>query len=178
MAAAAILAAMVIAACGSNSPSASSSSRSGAHLTYAQAQQAAVNVAGCMRAHGVTNFPDPTSPRAFKDAFSSSAAQSPAFQSAQAACRHLLPGGGQPSQSNPPSHAQIAAGLAFARCLRSHGFPDFPDPTNSGQLTHEMLASAGINLHQPAVVQAAGACVRVTHGFITTADVARFVAGR
>jgi hypothetical protein len=177
MAAAAILATSVIAACGSNSPSASSSSRSDGHLTYAQAQQVAVNVADCMRAHGVANFPDPTSPRAFKDAFSSSAAQSPAFQSAQAACRHLLPGGGQPSQSNAPSQAQIAAEVAFARCLRGHGFPNFPDPTSGGQLTHEMLASAGINLHQPAVVQAADACVSVTHGFITRADVARFVAG-
>ena len=68
--------------------------------------------------------------------------------------------------------------LAFARCLRSHGFPSFPDPTSSGELTHEMLASAGIDLHQPAVLQAADACVSVTHGVITRADVARFVAGR
>ena len=48
--------------------------------------------------------------------------------------------------------------------MRSHGFPSFPDPTSSGQLTHEMLANAGINLHQPAVLQAADACVGVTHG--------------
>jgi hypothetical protein len=67
--------------------------------------------------------------------------------------------------------------LAFARCLRSHGFPDFPDPTSSGQLTHEMLATAGINLRQPALVPAADACVSVTHGLITKAAVARFVAG-
>jgi hypothetical protein len=68
--------------------------------------------------------------------------------------------------------------LAFARCLRSHGFPSFPDPTSSGQMTHEMLASAGINLHQPAVLRAADRCVSVTHGVITKAAVARFVAGR
>ena len=67
--------------------------------------------------------------------------------------------------------------LAFARCIRSHGFPSFPDPTSSGELTHEMLANAGINLHQPAVLQAADACVGVTHGVITKAVVARFVAG-
>jgi hypothetical protein len=41
-----------------------------------------------------------------------------------------------------------------------------------------MLANAGINLHQPAIVQAADACVSVTHGFLTKADVARFVAGQ
>jgi hypothetical protein len=82
----------------------------------------------------------------------------------------------QHSQSAPPSQAQLAAALAFARCIRSHGFPSFPDPTRSGQLSHEMLASAEIDLHQPAVVQAADACVGVTHGFLTTATLARFVA--
>ena len=40
-----------------------------------------------------------------------------------------------------------------------------------------MLASAGIDIHQPAVVRAADVCVGVTHGLITKAGVARFVAG-
>lgn len=129
-----------------------------------------------MRTHGVPNIPDPTtSPREFKNAFNT---QSPAFQSAESACRHLLPGGGPRSQSEAHSRAQIAAVLAFARCLRSHGFPNFPDPTSSGELTHEMLANAGINLHQPAVLPAADACVSVTHGVITKAAVARFIAGQ
>jgi hypothetical protein len=174
-AAAAIAAATVIAGCGSNS---SGSSNSGGHLTYAQAQQDAARFAGCIRSHGVPNFPDPTSPREFKDSVSSSTAQSPAFQSAATACHHLLPGGGPPSRGATRSQAQIAALLAFARCLRGHGFPNFPDPTSGGQLTREMLANAGIDLHQPAVPQAADACVSVTHGVITRAIVARFVAGQ
>jgi hypothetical protein len=62
--------------------------------------------------------------------------------------------------------------------MRGHGFPSFPDPTSSGRLTREMLANAGINLHLPAVLQAADACVSVTHGVITTTAVARFVAGQ
>ena len=95
----------------------------------------------------------------------------------QAACRHLLSGGGAPSQTAAQRQAQTVAALAFARCLRSHGFPRFPDPTNTGELTHQMLANAGIDLHQPAVVHAADACVGVTHGLITRAGVARFVAG-
>jgi hypothetical protein len=177
VAAAAIAAAAVIAACGSSSPS---SSRSGGRLTYAQAQQDAVNFAGCMRSHGVPNFPDPTSPHQFKASMSPSSAlaRSPAFRSAASACQHLLPGGGPPSESAAHSEVQIAALLAFARCLRTHGFPNFPDPTSGGQVTHEMLASAGINLHQPRVLQAAAACVGVTHGVITKAGVARFVAGQ
>jgi hypothetical protein len=41
-----------------------------------------------------------------------------------------------------------------------------------------MLARAGIELHLPAVVQAADACTSVTHAVITKAVAARFVAGQ
>jgi hypothetical protein len=176
IAAAAIAATTMIAACGSSSSSSSNSDGQPTQAQIQQAQQDAVRFADCMRSHGVPNFPDPTtSPRDFKNAFNT---KSPAFGSALTGCQHLLPGGGPRSRNAPPSQAQIAAELAFARCLRTHGFPRFPDPTSSGQLTHEMLANAGISLHQPAVVQAADACVSVTHGFLTRADVARFAAGQ
>jgi hypothetical protein len=139
-------------------------------------QQAAVRFADCMRTHGISDFPDPsTEPRQYKNAFET---KSPAFRSALMSCQHLLPGGGvQHSQPDVRTQAQKAAILAFARCLRSHGFPNFPDPTPAGNVTHEMLASAGIDLLQPAVVRAGDACVSVTDGIITRADVARFVAG-
>jgi hypothetical protein len=173
---AAALAATVLAACGSSAPTTSASSSSDGQQTRAQLQQDVVSFADCMRSHGVPSFPDPTtSPREFKTAFNT---QSPAFHSAETGCAHLLPGGGPRNQSAPPSPAQVAALVAFARCMRSHGFPSFPDPNSSGQLTHEMLAGAGINLHQPAVVPAADACAGVTHGVITKAAVARFVAGQ
>lgn len=129
-----------------------------------------------MRAHGVTNFPDPTTdPHAFKQAFETN---SPAFGSALGHCQQLLPGGASGGQSQPRSQSQINAMLAFARCVRGHGFNRFPDPTSTGELSHEMLAQAGIDLHQPAVVQAADACVHVTHGLLTRVDVARFISGR
>jgi hypothetical protein len=169
---AAIVIVTAIAACGSNSRS---SSGSGGQPTQAQIQQAerdAVRFADCMRSHGTPNFPD--SPYEQKMVLSSSDAQSPAVQSGVTACRQVLPHGGQ-SQTAAPSHAQTVALLAFARCLRGHGFPNFPDPTSSGQVTHEMIANAGIDLHQPAVLQAADDCVSVTHGVITKAIVARFV---
>ena len=172
--------AMVLAACGSGAARSSDSSSAARPPTQAQEQQFqrdSVEFAGCVRDHGVANFPDPTSPREFKSSMGAMSG-SPAFQSAATACRHLLPGGGGPSQNPPRSPAQVAAALAFARCLRSHGFPDFPDPTSAGDLTHQMLAAAGINLHQPAVVQAADACVGVAHGYITRTDVARFIAGQ
>jgi hypothetical protein len=130
-----------------------------------------------MRSHGAPNFPDPTSPQEFKQSIGASSEGSPAFRSAETACMHVLPGGGPPGQSGAQRQAQTVAALAFARCLRGHGFPNFPDPTSSGQITHEMLANAGINLHQPALLHAADACVSVTHGLLTKAGVARFAAG-
>ena len=175
----AIAATTMIAACGSNSPSRPSTSRSGGHLTQAQKEQDTVNFADCMRSHGVTNLPDPTtSPHEIKPAMSpnSTLTRSPRFQSAATTCQHLLPDGSLPTAAHSP--AQIAAFLAFARCLRTHGFPNFPDPTSSGQLTRQMLANAGVSLHQPAVLQAGDACVGVTNGVITKAAVARFVAGQ
>ncbi|MFZ1993032.1 MAG: hypothetical protein WAU75_02905 [Solirubrobacteraceae bacterium] len=177
--AAVIVAATVIAACGANSPTASTVSSSAGHLTQAQLQREMVSFAGCMRSHGAPGFPDPSSPQDFKSAVNQASGghpRSPAFQSANTACLHLLPGG-SPGPTASQRQAQTSAGLAFARCLRSHRFPTFPDPTSGGELTHQMLANAGIDVHQPAVVQAADACVGVTHGLITKASVARFVAG-
>lgn len=180
VAAAAIVAAGAIAACGSNSPSSSGVSSSGGQPTQAELAQHAVRFASCMRSHRDPSFPDPTtSPHQIKVALgpNSGIARSPAFQRAYTACQHLLLGGG-PVQNEARSQAQIAAFVAFARCMRSHGFPSFPDPTSSGRLTDQMLANAGINPHQPAVLQTAGACVSVTHGVLTRADVASFVAGQ
>jgi hypothetical protein len=173
----AIAAAGVITACGSNSHGSTSSGGPPTQAQIQQGRQDVVRFANCMRSHGVPNFTGPTSPYEFKSYVSARSEGSPAFQSAVTGCQHLLPGGGPPSQHEARSQAQIAAALAFARCMRSHGFPSFPDPTSSGEVTHEMLANAGIDLHQPAVPQAADACVSVTHGVITKAAVARFVAG-
>jgi hypothetical protein len=167
----AVIAAVVIAACGSNSPG---SSTSAGQVTQAQFHQDAVRFARCMRSHGASNFPDPTSPREFKFSIGPNTGASPRFHSAETACGHLLPDGG-PGHSPAQGQDHTAAALAFARCMRSHGFPNFPDPTASGQLSPEMVASAGINLHQPAFLQAADACVGVTHGVLTRADVARAV---
>lgn len=178
MAAAAVAAASVIAACGSNSPSSSSASSSEGPPTQAQVQQI-VHFADCMRSHGVPNFPDPTtSPHEFKEALDPATARTPAFLSAGTACQHLMPRHSQSSQSAAPTRAQTAAMLAFARCIRSHGFPNFPDPSSTGDLNHQMVANAGINLHQPAVLQAGDACTSVTHGVITRSIVAHFVAGQ
>ena len=125
-----------------------------------------------MRSHGVPNFPDPDSSGEISKEKVVPLASSPPFRPAQTACEYLLPDGGT-GQSAGQRQANAAEMLAFARCLRSHGFPGVPDPTSSGQLTPEMVSQAGINLHQPALLQAADACVSVTHGALTKAEVAR-----
>ena len=177
----AAVAAAAITACGSSSPSSTNSA--GSAPTQAQIQRFqndAIKFTECMRAHGVANFPDPpttndpSSGRTWKSAFGN---QSPGFVAAAAACQHFMPRVGAHSQNSAPSRAQIAAMLAFARCIRSHGLVNFPDPTSNG-ITHQMVVAAGIDLHQPAVVQAADACAGVTHGYITKAIVARFIAGQ
>lgn len=175
----AALAAVVLAACGgSNKPSGpASSGSSGKAFTASNADK----FPACMREHGVTNFPDPqVNGNSVQIQLTPSITGAPAFKSAQKACGYLLPAGaGKIDRLSPVAQQANTAGvLAFAACMRSRGFPNFPDPTSSGQLTHEMLADAGISLHQPAVLPAADACVSVTHGVITRAIVARFVAGQ
>ena len=177
----AIAIAILIAACGSGSPHptgsiSSETTRLNGHLmTVAQANQDLLRFAACMHSHGVEGLPNPVAaPAAFKHSFTNT---SPRFTAAMNACGHLIPG--QENQAQAPAHTQqqIDAMLAFARCIRGHGFSGFPDPTANGSVTHEMLAQAGIELHQPALVQAADGCVSVTHGLITRVAVARFIAG-
>jgi hypothetical protein len=170
-----VLAATVITACGSSSVA---SSAAGGRPSPSLTQGRVVAYSRCMRTHGVPDFPDPTtSPHGFKIVINPGTAHSPGFTSAEQACRHLLPQGGQPSPPPAPSQTQLAGILAFARCIRAHGFPSFPDPTGTGEITHEMIDRAGINLHQPAVLRAADACIPLTHGLLTRADVAHFIAG-
>jgi hypothetical protein len=121
-AAALIGAVMVIAACGSGSPSSS-----GSHSSQALAQQSGLSFARCMRSHGVSQFPDPTANGGinFNDVPGASPS-SPAFKAAQTACQHLLP------VKRPPSVAQSAQAyrrlIHWAECMRKHGISGLGDP--------------------------------------------------
>ena len=93
--------------------------------------QTGAKFAACMRAHGVSSFPDPNSQGAIQIGPSSGIdPSSPKFRAAQQACQKLLPNGGQPT---PAQIAKMQRGaLAFSACMRRHGVTDFPDPTFSG----------------------------------------------
>jgi hypothetical protein len=170
------LTAVLVTACGgSKKPPASNSGG-----TTTAGVRTAYRYSACMRTHGVTNFQDPhvsTSGNSVAIAIRVNPAitGSPAFKSAQRKCAHILPiGTSAPSQAQTRSRTDAI--LAFAKCMRGHGFPKFPDPNSQGQLSPAMLSSAGINLQQPAIKPAAYACLPLTHGLLTRADVNQAIA--
>ena len=125
----ALIVAVLLAGC-AGSPSKGAASRGSTTTTSAgSAAQApvagALRFASCMRSNGVTNYPDPNNnerPLSRSQVIPSS----PTFLRAYNACREFAPSGvgGPPS----PTAAQLRASLAFAQCMRKHGFPQFPDP--------------------------------------------------
>jgi len=178
--AAAAAAALLAAGCGGNSPSSPSVSGSAASAKGGPGE-AAFQFSACMRDHGVTNFPDPkvkTSGGSTSVAIgiNPSISGQPAFRTAQKACQHILgnPRNG-PDSSPAQQHARTQALIAFARCLRSHGFPNFPDPDANGDLSQATIGKAGINLQTPALLTAGQGCASVTHGMITPAQVAQAI---
>lgn len=115
-------------------PASGGSARSPSALAYS----------ACMRSHGVPSYPDPDSsgqlPKTDAQLLGVSTSQ---YQAAQQACRHLLPEGGSLKQREdqcmqnsdcPPALVQqlLTADRKLAQCMRSHGVPNFPDPTNGG----------------------------------------------
>jgi hypothetical protein len=102
--------------------------------------------ARCMRSHGVSKYPDPTTSGLVKESVQQLGVSSSRFQMAQSACQRLLPNGGR-----APSAAQVqqvrALSLHFAECVRSHGVPNFPDPASDGRIPDP--ATVGINQGSP-----------------------------
>jgi hypothetical protein len=167
--------ALLAAGCGSSSHNPSTGTNAQSPQSFAST---AYKHAACMRSHGVPNFPDPqvtTSGNqvSIRQVLPQSVANSPQFSAADKACRGLVPGlqNGSPAQQAAQQHAHAQALLAFAQCLRGHGLQGFPDPTAQGQLTLEMVHAAGVDLQAPSFLTAAKACVGVTHGAITLAQV-------
>jgi hypothetical protein len=168
--------ALLVAGCGSAKPT---------PTTAASASQSpgsqAFKYAECMRAHGLSGFPDPvvsTSGNSTRIAMMApkSVMSQPHARQAIKACSSILPTP-NPAQMAQEQHRRELGMLAFARCIRGRGVKDFPDPTAQGQLTLQMLATAGVDVHAPDVIAAARACVSSSEGVVTGADVARATQG-
>ena len=115
-----------------------------------------VAFSGCMRANGVTKYPDPSGsgapPKRSLDQLGVSSTQ---LAAAQSTCRHLLPNGGQPPSA--AAQQQVAANaLRFSQCVRAHGVAGFPDPGSDGRIPDP--ATVGINQGSPKFETANAAC--------------------
>jgi hypothetical protein len=105
----------------------------------------------CMRNHGVGNFPDPEGQLIKTRGIDKN---SPTFQAAARACRSLAP-----TPAPPAQQAQLQAQeLAFAKCMRSHGVPAFPDPQVGNGVTHLQVTAGQIDPNSPIVEAATVAC--------------------
>lgn len=113
----------------------------------------------CIRAHGLSDFPNPDSQgHLVVDVHPGSdlLPSSPQYQSANKACRHLLPNGGQ--QTQPQQEQDLAGFLKYARCMRSHGVPGFPDPTLTNGHASLIQKGSGIDQNSPQFQNAQQAC--------------------
>jgi hypothetical protein len=131
---------LISAGCGSNAPS-ESGTASGAGTGGSKKptdRDQAVKFAECVRAHGVSDFPDPNAKNDFEYGVSVSAA---VWKKAIDACKELQPPGTFSSKRSPK---QQSASLKFADCIRRNGVKDFPDPVNGEPLvnTYRIPSSA------------------------------------
>jgi hypothetical protein len=107
----------------------------------------------CMRSHGVPTFPDPDSsgtihvPESIDDGL-------PTVRAAYSACHSLAPREGSiTGQGDVMRQDQL---LAFAKCMRSHGVPKFPDPQVADGHINDMHGH--IDPNSPIVTAAMAAC--------------------
>ena len=121
--------------------------------------QAALAYAGCMRSHGVPDFPDPDSDGNFNIGSDPVTSQETA---ANQVCNHLLNvGTGLNAAQTQHALGQL---VKYAQCMRAHGVPNFPDPqlTNGGIGVPSGFTfdTSGLNLDQksPQYQAASKAC--------------------
>jgi hypothetical protein len=153
-----------LAACGSSGASSGTTGPSGS--TNITAQE--LSFVRCARSHGVPTLPDPGSIPPASDTNSQPRVklmgitfpagitpQSPAFQTAMQACKHLLPqGGARPTISASQRRRMIA----MAQCMRTHGVPNFPDPQFGAPGGGGVGLGPNVNSASPAFQKAANAC--------------------
>jgi len=128
----------------------------------------AVAYAKCMRTHGVPDMPDPNSEGNFLYLHGTLNGQnvhtnSSQFAAADRSCAHLLPNGGHMTQAE--QQQALAETLKFVACMRSHGVPNFPDPTTSdGGVTIRINSRNGISPTSPVYEEAQKACQSLMPG--------------
>src|SRR5580693_3572352 len=126
----------------------------------------AVAYSHCIRANGVPNFPDPPSggqvPKADPQELGVSSSR---LQAAQRDCQHLYPTNGgaigaslrQCEETGDCPQAMVQRVLnsmrMVARCMRSHGVPNWPDPSvdSEGRPDFNLLHVHGFDPNSPQI---------------------------
>jgi hypothetical protein len=179
--AAAVLALPAAACSGGGGPSSAGSGGSPAERGSANSPSA-IGFSRCVRSHGVPNFPDPPGggglPKASARELGVSTSR---LLGALTACQRLIPATGGaakqqeqqcfPTSDCPPAVVQelLNVMLRFARCMRTHGVPNFPDPgTDSQGQPFFDVSAQGISdreSHSPQFTAKLNACQRRTGNF-------------
>jgi hypothetical protein len=127
--------AVIVAGCGNGSAGTGNGTVTSGGNSTASIREKAVKFAECMRANGVSAFPDPNASGELTiDAVANGSSldtSSAAFKRALSACKNLEPPGFTGTKATPQ---QTTARLEFAKCVRENGVPDFPDPIPNGPL--------------------------------------------
>lgn len=114
-------------------------------------QASPIKYSRCMRAQGITWFPDPQSN-------GNLVVSEPAgddhqkLEAAQQACKKYDPS----SNSGPASAKDIARMRQASQCMRAHGVPNYPDPDANGSVNIDK--KLGINPDDPTVKKAQQEC--------------------
>jgi hypothetical protein len=119
----------------------------------------ALAYSSCMRDHGITDFPDPDANggiaiQAGEHGGTTLDPESPQFQAADEACKSLLP----PPPSEGQQEEERAEMLEYARCMREHGFPSFPDPEPDGGINIDGAEHPELDPNNPQFQEANEAC--------------------
>lgn len=115
---------------------------------------AALNFSQCMRAHGVSDFPDP-GPGGGVNLPAGINPSSPAFRAAQHACQGYFGAGTPTGQALTRDLSDL---LRYAKCMRSHGVINFPDPAQRSGLPPGFDFPPNMDLSSPAFLAADHAC--------------------
>lgn len=140
-----LLVAGMVAGCGGGAHAASKTSLQSRLLAYSN----------CMRSHGVSDFPDPSSQGGLQIIPSGPGSDlmpySPAFRSGLKACGPI-----PPDVTPAQEHQEYRKELTAAKCMRANGVPSYPDPKLiNGTILN---SAANTNPSSPAFQRAAKKC--------------------
>lgn len=111
----------------------------------------------CMRAHGLTKFPDPDPAGGLTiNQDSGLDPNSPQFKAADAACKPLMP-----PLSKAEQGKMKAAALKYSQCMRAHGLTSFPDPSSDGGLQLQATPGSELDPNNPLFAAADKACQKL-----------------